>query len=557
VAFGSKWHEICGGYVRGLHAGDPSTMSIKEEKRDSENNEIVTRDFDLVKYFSVACLILFVVVTTLMCTAFYYISKQYIRRDSEHHAIPIANWLARNAFVEDQQFPVLGTSEFIRLDREMRDVLQPLQIFKIKIYNPETRIIYTTDRQIKYGTLDPDNAKLMSALEGNVVSSLQTEASVWDLDEEERREGAIVEAYVPVRNHSGMIVGVMEIYQDVTSTYARLPTLIAIIVGASVLAMGSLYGILFLIVRRAHNVIRAQTETIRRSKADLESYATELERRVEERTRQLRESLVQQQQDEKMVATGTLAAGVAHELNTPLGTILGSVQMILEQCSRVTAQASGELDVVKLQEDCRTSIEDLARIESQAKRCRGIVGNLVDFSRKSNSERAWESLEDLIEQSISLIQPNARQRGVLVNMELGDHLPQVLVSGNEIQQVLVNLVNNGIDAMPDGGVVSLRLRRQADVAVIEISDTGVGMDDVTIQRIFEPFYTSKEVGRGTGLGLAISYRIVKDHGGRISVSSVLGQGSTFIVELPIHGEPGKDDATSAEGRVSDPPQDHG
>jgi signal transduction histidine kinase len=475
-------------------------MSIKEEKRDSENNEIVTRDFDLVKYFSVACLILFVVVTTLMCTAFYYISKQYIRRDSEHHAIPIANWLARNAFVEDQQFPVLGTSEFIRLDREMRDVLQPLQIFKIKIYNPETRIIYTTDRQIKYGTLDPDNAKLMSALEGNVVSSLQTEASVWDLDEEERREGAIVEAYVPVRNHSGMIVGVMEIYQDVTSTYARLPTLIAIIVGASVLAMGSLYGILFLIVRRAHNVIRAQTETIRRSKADLESYATEL---------------------------------------------------------GVTAQASGELDVVKLQEDCRTSIEDLARIESQAKRCRGIVGNLVDFSRKSNSERAWESLEDLIEQSISLIQPNARQRGVLVNMELGDHLPQVLVSGNEIQQVLVNLVNNGIDAMPDGGVVSLRLRRQADVAVIEISDTGVGMDDVTIQRIFEPFYTSKEVGRGTGLGLAISYRIVKDHGGRISVSSVLGQGSTFIVELPIHGEPGKDDATSAEGRVSDPPQDHG
>jgi signal transduction histidine kinase len=518
-------------------------MTSEPKPQDLGDVELIADDFDLVKYFSMMCLILFVVMTTIMCIGFYFISKQYIRVDTEHHAIPIADWFSTLAFVEGHPFPASGSPAFAALDKELREALRPLAIFKVKIYDPEKRIVYTTDSRVRTGRLDLENTKLNRALNGEVVSSLQTSASLWDLDEEERRTGAFVEAYVPVRR-TGRLVGVMEIYQDVTSTYDRLPAVVAMIVAASILAMGTLYGSLFLIVRRAHATIRAQTRTIRKAKANLETYATELERRVEERTRQLRESLVQQQQDEKMIATGTLAAGVAHELNTPLGTILGSVQMVLEQCSRVASRAADAVGLVELRKVCDACRDDLGRIESQARRCKEFIGGLVDFSRKSDSERGWERLTNLIEQSIRLVQPNAGQKGIEVIADLDDDVPPLLVNGNEIQQVLVNLMNNGIDAMPDGGVVTLRLRRRNETAVIEVRDTGMGMDDEAMQRIFEPFFTTKEVGKGTGLGLSISYRIVKDHGGRIYVSSTPGKGSTFTVELPIHAEP--DEAVSAD-----------
>ena len=511
-------------------------MSRGDQFPDDASRRAASPEFDLAKYFSLTCLILFVTVTSVMCVGFYHISTRYIRMDAEAHAVPVADWMSKTAFTEGRPFPQPGTQEREAIRSELRGVLPPLQVFKIKVYDTSAKVIYSTDSTIAYGQPDPDNKKLQHALLGTITSELESDESVWDLDSEVQREGAIVETYVPVKDSSGRVIGVMEIYQDVTATYERiLPALILIIVIASVLAMGTLYGVLYWFIRRAHLTIRAQTQTIRRAKTELESYAVELERRVSERTRQLQESLAQQQQDEKMVAVGTLAAGVAHELNTPLGTILGSVQMILDHCSRTFYQGPlpdrGEAAL----EGCRTCIADLSRIESQTRRCREIVSSFVGFSRKSSSERSWFRLADLVAESISLVEPKARQTGVQIVCKLAENTPPMRVSGNEILQVIVNIASNAIDAMPDGGELTIKCYTRGETARIEIRDTGTGMDETTTQRIFEPFFTTKEVGRGTGLGLAVTYRIVREHGGRIMVHSVPGEGSTFTVCLPIDG----------------------
>lgn len=517
-------------------------MYATRESRDSTSGPgrdagqaVGTADFDLLRYFSLACLAVFVVVTVVMCTGFYHISKRYIRLDTEQRSVQVAERLAPLVFGDGKAVPAPGTPEFARLDRQMRDLLKPLGIFKINIYDPTGRVLYTTDRRVRVGRLGPLHNNLREALAGRVVSKLQTRVMVGHLEAAAEIPRAVVETNAPIRNRLAGhdVQGVLEVYQDVTGTYDRLPGVIALIVGASVGAMSTLYAILYLVVRKAHRIIRNQTHTIKQAKADIENYASQLEQRVEERTRQLHDTLAQQGQDEKMVATGTLAAGIAHELNTPLASILGSVQLVLDHCAETLADASDANQASQPPNACQQCLEDLRRVESEAKRCKKIIRNLLGFSRKSDGERSCEDLGELVARSISLIGPEAWQCGVRVEMCIDDDLPPVRVNGNEIQQVLVNIMDNGIAAMPQGGTLAVRLSRQDRTARITIHDTGQGINHVTLPRIFEPFFTTKEVGKGTGLGLSISYRIIKDHGGTISVTSAVGEGSTFVVELPV------------------------
>jgi two-component system NtrC family sensor kinase len=300
-----------------------------------------------------------------------------------------------------------------------------------------------------------------------------------------------------------------------------------------------------LVVRRASDIIREQTRTINEAKANAEQYAAELERRVEERTTELRHTLAQQRHDEKMVAMGTLAAGLAHELNTPLGTILGSTQLVLDHCLSRLQDVSDAEHLTSAPGNCRQCVEDLSRVQAQARRCREIIRNLVDFSRKSDEDRNWEDLAELTERSLSLLDVEVRKSGIRVETVIDEELPPLLVNASDMQQVLVNVLNNAIVAMPNGGRLTVRLSRGDQTARIEISDTGIGIEEAILPRIFEPFFTTKGLGNGTGLGLWISYRIVKDHGGSISVSSVPGQGSTFLIELPMNA-PGDDGGLAAE-----------
>jgi two-component system NtrC family sensor kinase len=233
---------------------------------------------------------------------------------------------------------------------------------------------------------------------------------------------------------------------------------------------------------------------------------------------------------EKLTAIGRLAAGVVHEINNPLATISACAEALE---SRVTEGAFND----------STALEDLVEylglIRSEAFRCKSITNGLLDFSRTRPTERALIDLTDVISSAARLL--SHQKRGVEINfqIEVPTSLPPVSGDASQLQQAVIALGTNALDAMPEGGVLSISATGNGSQVMVEISDTGVGIPPENIAKIFEPFFTTKEVGRGTGLGLAVCYGILTEHGGSLDVQSTVGAGTTFTITLPavhLHGE---------------------
>ena len=234
---------------------------------------------------------------------------------------------------------------------------------------------------------------------------------------------------------------------------------------------------------------------------------------LEQDQKQLRDHLFQQ---EKMVLVGQIAAGVAHELNTPLSTILLRTQLVEQQAGK------------------HSDLSDLKVIEGEARRCRRIIDSLLGFSRRSEGITSKTDLNSLIQESLSIVENDLRLKGIEIETNYTDNGTIVCVDHNQIQQVLLNLVSNAADAMPDGGQLLISTRLLSDEAYIEIkvTDNGCGIEEEVLNRVLDPFFTTKERGKGTGLGLAICQRIIEEHEGEIEIQSRPGRGTTVSVRLP-------------------------
>ncbi len=223
----------------------------------------------------------------------------------------------------------------------------------------------------------------------------------------------------------------------------------------------------------------------------------------------------QLQHAEKMASVGLLAAGVAHEVNTPLAGISSYTQLL-----------RGQID----EDDPRQQV--LEKIEKQSFRAAKIINGLLNFSRSSGTEYDRVDVNKALVDVLSLVEHQLEGSRIRVRRELAGDLPFVRGNENRLQQVFFNLVLNARDAMPSGGWLTLRTSADADTVVVEIADTGTGIRREHIRRIYDPFFTTKGIGKGTGLGLSVSYGIVQEHGGAIFVESAPGQGTTFQVALP-------------------------
>jgi signal transduction histidine kinase len=276
--------------------------------------------------------------------------------------------------------------------------------------------------------------------------------------------------------------------------------------------------------------------SLKESREKIEEYNKTLETKVKERTaelenalKSLKEAQVQLIQAEKMVAVGQLAAGVAHELNNPLGGILGYSQFALE---KIRQKPISHFD----QEDTENFLQYLKDIEQQTKRCRAIIQSLLKFSRESRKEE-FEPIDvnSVLRETFIFIKHQLEKNGVKLVERLTESLPPINGQPNQLQQVFTNLILNGVQAMPGGGTLTIHSRTKKDHQAVEISftDTGLGISEENLDKIFEPFFTTKKVGEGTGLGLSVSYGLIKNHGGEIKVESIKGKGTTFTVILPI------------------------
>lgn len=222
-------------------------------------------------------------------------------------------------------------------------------------------------------------------------------------------------------------------------------------------------------------------------------------------------------QTDKLATIGQLAAGLAHELNTPLSSILVSAQMLSDCCPG--------------KELCQ---EDVRKIERQVKRCKGIVQALLDFSRPASDQKSEHDLLSLLLRSLGLLKHKLEDRNIRVTVNSSERDSFVLLCDeNQIEQLFLNMLDNAIDAMPGGGEIAISLERRGDGSLeVRFSDTGAGIKSEDLPRIFDPFFTTKPAGSGTGLGLSICQRIAENHNATISVTSEVGKGTTFVINFP-------------------------
>ena len=228
---------------------------------------------------------------------------------------------------------------------------------------------------------------------------------------------------------------------------------------------------------------------------------------------------------EKLAAVGRLAAGVVHEINNPLATISACAEALE---TRVAEGAfNNSPDVVDLK-------EYLGLIRNEAFRCKTITNGLLDFSRVRSGNRIPLNLGDTIKSSARLVAHQNRGEKIEIKIEIEDNLPLVNADEGQMQQAIIALATNAIDAMPNGGTLTFRSFTERNRLIIEVKDTGIGIHPDDVSKIFEPFFTTKEVGKGTGLGLAVCYGITTEHGGRLTVRSKVNLGTTFTISLPTH-----------------------
>jgi two-component system NtrC family sensor kinase len=251
---------------------------------------------------------------------------------------------------------------------------------------------------------------------------------------------------------------------------------------------------------------------------ELEEYFNEMVKAIEERDQRLKD-LAERTilRSEKLASVGRLASGIAHEINNPLTGILTYSSLLAEELKGTPYE------------------EDLKTIKEETLRCRKIVRGLLDFARDYKPEKVSTNLNSLLEEALQLLEKHVNFHNIKIVKDFDPNLPEVKVDADEFRSVINNLAVNAADAMPNGGqlTISTRFDPSANQVIIRVADTGVGISEENLKKIFEPFFTTKEKGKGTGLGLAMTYGVIKRHNGTIDVKSKVGEGTEFIIKLPV------------------------
>ena len=267
---------------------------------------------------------------------------------------------------------------------------------------------------------------------------------------------------------------------------------------------------------------------LRAANEEIVAWAKTLEERVDQKTRELRRTLDEVLHVEKMASVGKMAAVLAHEINNPLAGILTYSKLLRKWVER------GDVAGTKKQE----SLQSLDLIASESRRCGDLVKNLLTFSRTAPMNLESADLNMVVDRCLMLVRHQLEMAGIREQLNLAPGLPLIQCDPSQIEQVLLALTINSIDAMPQGGNLWIQTRLLPDGEVeIVVRDDGTGIAPDLLSRMFEPFVTTKEGGRGVGLGLAVSRNIIERHGGRIQVQSELGKGTAFTIVLPVGAHP--------------------
>ena len=400
-------------------------------------------------------------------------------------------------------------------------LVEGLNVVKVNLLDPEGVLVWSTDPGVT-GLTESEAPKYQKAMAGEVSSELVKAQKVTYLDGTSRSID-VVETYLPLRDPtSHQIIGVMEIYRDVTPDVAmQIDDAKSAVLSTIVATMGGLFLVLLGFVAAADLTISRSNH---RALALVEGANQRLEDRVRQRTLELEsanEQLLDAQdrvvRSERLAAIGQLAGGVAHDLRNPLGAIKNAVYYLRKKLdSSELARANPRIE------------QFLDIMDDEIEHSDQIMKDLLSFARVNALSLEPTSLEYVIEYSLSGMEIND---GISIVKRYEPELPQVQADQVQLQRVFTNLAGNAQDAMPDGGELVISVKRVGGFVEVALRDTGIGIGDGDLKRVLDPLFTTK--AKGTGLGLAICEEIVSNHGGTIDVTSKLGEGATFSLRLPV------------------------
>jgi two-component system, NtrC family, sensor kinase len=445
---------------------------------------------------------------------------------------------------------VLAGGKLINRNYEIVDKIRTT-VFKEESYKGQqlgTATIFQDDVRISTNVRNADGSRAITTrVSAEVADAVLKRGDTW------RSRAFVVNdwyisAYAPIRNLSGTTIGMLYVGTLERPYLDILWKNLYVFLGITLAAMGLVSIIAMMVANKISRPIRAMADAARkiaegdysqkveitsddetgflannfntmvselvRAHQELREWAETLERKVEQRTTELRAMQAHLIQSEKLAGVGKLAAGVAHEINNPLTCVLTNSSLMLSDLPPGDPRR-----------------EDLQAIVDETLRCRKIVKGLLDFARQTKPQKQKLDLNKVAEDVITLVRNQASFQNIKIQTELNPGIPSVLADADQMRQVILNIVLNAADAMPQGGEIRVRshFESQWNQVVLRISDTGPGIPPEIQDKLFEPFFTTKKTG--TGLGLAIAYGIMERHKGALKIESTLGHGTTIIVIL--------------------------
>lgn len=459
-----------------------------------------TKPFRLVKYFTFTSLIVIFLGTFILSMLNTHWARSMQRKKIEEYAVAVAENLNHQIFF---QFIIPATivfgevrssnpKQFARLDKLVRNALHNFDINVVNIYNEKNVIFYSLDKNL-LGKKNFGDANYQQAVSGKTISKQIQQGNFFEILLGIPKESKIV-TFVPLRfrptisTTSGPVKGVLEIVQDLSEDYQEIFRFQISVITTCAVVMGTLFFILLYIVKRGENII---------------------ENRARERLK-LKEQL---SRAEHLSSLGEMVAGISHEIRNPLGIIRSSAELLKKKVVQI---------------DPSSHIPDI--IIEESSRLNDIITDFLNYARPTQPHPLPCRVDEVLDKNISFLSSQIKEQGCTINKKVDNTPPPILADSAMLYQAFLNILINSLQAMSHGGEIAIHLFQKNSSIVVSFTDQGGGVADNVIEKIWDPFFTTKE--KGTGLGLGIVKNIVESHHGTIEIKNV-DKGARVTITLPL------------------------
>lgn len=466
------------------------------------------KPFKLVKYFTFASLIVLFIGTIVLCVLNIHWARRLEFKKSQDFARLLIENLNHQIYTQFQipvyyifgKIQLRNPRQFDLLDRIVRNTLHSFKVETVNIYDVKDNIIsYSFDPEL-VGDRDLGGTAYEAAVAGEYTSRLVHEGSFWEMALGFPRQVKVI-TFAPLREArpltpiSGEVLGVIEVVQDLSDDYESIFRFQIHVILTCAAVMTVLLIVLIIVVKRGEGIIHQRT----------------LERM------QLREQLARA---ERLSALGEMVAGISHEIRNPLGIIRSSAELLKKRAQKT---------------DPDNTIPDV--IVEEANRLNNIITDFLDYARPKTPHPAPCRIDEILEKNITFLAPQLESQGYTLRKQYNGSIPTIHADADMLYQVFLNLLINAMQAMPDGGEIAVGVVPSAEGGVtVTVKDKGEGVPEEILEKIWDPFFTTKETG--TGLGLGIVKNIIEAHGGRIRIENRPIYGAQVSIDLPANGEDG-------------------